>query len=352
MSRSSAAAAFLTTVLLLLGSTSCGASWAAPLPLKRVRDIPAGAPTRRFDYASLDAQRRLLFVADLAGSRVLAFDVQAGRLVKAVPGVAAVHGVLAVPELGLVYASATAADTLVAIDERTFAIAARSPAGHHPDGVAWDPKDRKLYVSDETGGAVAVIDAASRRLVKLIPMGGDVGNTQYDAGSGLVFSNAEGRDELVAIDPRTDRIVARDPLPGCAGNHGLLIDAQRRLAFVACENNARLVTLSLATQSQITADSVGAGPDVLAYDSELGRLYVSSESGVVSVFQIKDGKTAKLGQAWLGDNAHTVAVDPATHLVYFPLRNVGGRAVLRVMAPRTPMPGSRPRRTAPPARGA
>jgi hypothetical protein len=32
-------------------------------------------------------------------------------------------------------------------------------------------------------------------------------------------------------------------------------------------------------------------------------------------------------------HAHSVAVDPATHLVYFPLENVGGQPVLRIMAP-------------------
>ncbi|MGH6958327.1 MAG: hypothetical protein ACREEW_16805 [Caulobacteraceae bacterium] len=319
--------------LLAIAAAGCAAP-APPLPLRLVKDVAVGAPTRRFDYASLDPERGLLFVADLAGSRVLAFDVRTERLVRAVPGVASAHGVLAVPELGRVYASATGAHALVAINEATFGIVARSPAGRYPDGVAWDPKERKLYVSDETGDAVAVIDSASHRLLKLIPMGGEVGNTQYDAASGLIYSNAEGRGELVGIDPKTDRIVTRIPLTGCSGNHGLLIDAPRRIAFVACEDNARLIALSLATRAPIGEASVGRGPDVLAYDPGLRRLYVASESGVVSVFQADGGKLTKLGQGFVADNAHTVAVDPATHLVYLPLRDVNGHAVLRVMAPR------------------
>ncbi|MGH6993491.1 MAG: hypothetical protein ACREEH_09165 [Caulobacteraceae bacterium] len=305
-----------------------------PLPLALVKDVPIGPPTRRFDYASLDPTRGLLFFADLAGSRVLAFDVKSDRLVKAIPGVASVRGVLAVPDAGRVYASATGAHAVVAIDEKTLAVVARSPAGRTPDGIAWDPRDRKLYVSDETGGEVAVIDASARHLLRLIPMGGEVGNTQYDPSSGLIYSNAEGRDELVAIDPVADRVVSRIRLPGCSGNHGLLIDAPRRLAFIACEADARLIALSLATRTRIGEESVGRGPDVLAYDPGLRRLYVASESGVVSVFRVGDGEIAKLGEAFLADDAHTVAVDPKTHLVYFPLRKVGGRAVLRIMAPR------------------
>ena len=39
----------------------------------------------------------------------------------------------------------------------------------------------------------------------------------------------------------------------------------------------------------------------------------------------------ELGRGFVGPNAHSVAVDPATHRVYFPLADVGGRPVLRVM---------------------
>jgi hypothetical protein len=32
-------------------------------------------------------------------------------------------------------------------------------------------------------------------------------------------------------------------------------------------------------------------------------------------------------------HAHTVSVDPKTHLVYFPLENAGGKPLLRIMKP-------------------
>ena len=46
------------------------------------------------------------------------------------------------------------------------------------------------------------------------------------------------------------------------------------------------------------------------------------------------GRTlSRLGQGFLATNAHSVAVDPRTHLAYFPLQDLGGRPVLRVMRP-------------------
>ena len=44
--------------------------------------------------------------------------------------------------------------------------------------------------------------------------------------------------------------------------------------------------------------------------------------------------SASSGQAFLAPEAHTVAVDPRTHLVYFPLENgAGGIPELLIMKP-------------------
>jgi YVTN family beta-propeller protein len=322
--------------LLLLGSApaTCDGAQDPSLPMKTVKDAPFGPATRRFDYASLDPTTGLLFVADLAGGHVRVFDIRRGLLVGTIGGLASVHGVLAVPELGRVYASATGRDEVAVIDESSLKVVATTPAGHYPDGIAWAPNVRRLYISDEHGDSVAVIDAATSRLIETIPLGGDVGNTQYDTQTGLIFSNEQTHDDLVGIDPRTDKVVSRSHLSGCRGAHGLLIDSPRRLAFIACEDNARLVVYSLGRHSQVSVTPIGKDPDVLAYDSGQHRLYLAAESGVTSVFQVDNGGARKLGQGFLADNAHIVAVDPATHRIYFPLRSLGGRAVLRIMQPK------------------
>ncbi len=324
----------IAAALLSALAAGCGPASAGPLPLFVVRDIPIDRATRRFDYASLDAARGLLFVADLAGGRVLVFDVRRGRIVKAIDPVQSAHGVLAVPEMGRVYASATGVDQLVAIDEASLAIVARTPAGRYPDGIAFAPRQKRLFVSDETGRTVAMIDAATTALVKIIPAGGEVGNSQFDAASGLIFTNVQTRRELIAIDPATGTVVSRDRLPGCVENHGLAIDAARRLAFIACQGNARLITFSLARHAVLDNQPVGRNPDVLARNPIRARLYVAGEAGVVSVFDVAAEKPRKIGEGFAGDNAHIVAVDPATGQVFLPLRDVAGRSVLREMRPR------------------
>jgi hypothetical protein len=60
-------------------------------------------------------------------------------------------------------------------------------------------------------------------------------------------------------------------------------------------------------------------------------LYVAGESGEVSEFSISGNCVSKSGESFLARNAHVVAVQPASHEIYFPLMNVNGKPVLRVM---------------------
>lgn len=303
------------------------------LPLRHVADVPLPGRTTRLDYESYDPDRHLLFIAHLGDGEVIVFDTDASRVVGRIAGVSSVHGVLAVPELARVYASATGTDEIVAIDETTLKIVARMPGGHYPDGMAYAPDLQKLYVSDETGETETVIDVRGNRRVATIALGGEVGNTQFDPRSHHVFVNVQTRNELVEIDPATDAIVARIDLPGAQGPHGLLIEPRRRLAFIACEDNGKLLVLDMQTMRVVRSFDVGRDPDVLAFDPVAGTLYVAGEAGIVSMFG-KDGSAVKkLGDGRVGPNAHVVAVDAASHRSYFPLKDVGGRPVLRILAP-------------------
>ncbi|MCF1442031.1 YncE family protein [Ralstonia solanacearum] len=305
------------------------------LPLQHVGDYPLPGATTRWDYLSLDPTRSRLFIAHLGDSAVVVMDTKSKAVVATIGGIGHVHGTLAVPELGRVYASATATDEIVAIDANTLKILARIPAGVYPDGIAYAPEVGKLYVSDETGGTETVIDARSNKRIATIELGGAVGNTQYDPVSKHIFVNVQGRGILVEIDPRTDTIMDRIPLPGADGNHGLLIAPILRLAFIACEDNNRLLVLNLKTKQLVANVEVGQTPDVLGYDPDLNRLYVASESGVLSIFKVDAASVTKVGEGVVGPNAHSVAVDPATHEIYFPLKNVDRHSVMRVMKPDT-----------------
>jgi YVTN family beta-propeller protein len=324
--------------LLFSGGATAGASnngTGKPngLVLHRVADYPLPGRATRWDYMSLDPLRSRLFIAHLGDSAVVVFDTDAKAVIGTIADVGEVHGTLAVPDLGRVYATATKTNEVVAIDAVSLQVLARIPTGRHPDGLAYDPGVHKLYVSDEYGKTETVIDTQTNKRVAAIPLGGEVGNTQYDPVSKHIFVNVQGTGELVEIDPGTDAILKRMPVPGADGNHGLLIEPNLRLAFIANEGNDRLLVMDLHSAQRVGNFAVGQGPDVLAYDPALGILYVASESGVVSAFKVSQQGVSKMGEIVAGANAHAVAVEPATHKIYLPLKEANKPPVLRVMQP-------------------
>ena len=270
--------------------------------------MPGG--NSRFDYASLDPGRGLLFVAHLGASQIVEINIRTGRVVRTVPGLPQVHGVLVVPALHRVYATAT---------------------GAYPDGLAYDPANGTIWATNESGGSETIIDAATGAPRGTVRLGGEVGNVAYDPASGHMLVDAQSSNQLAVIDPATGSIIRRVPLPGCSDDHGLALDSPARLAFVACDINSVLLTVDLNTWRVTGTAAVGVEPDVLAFDGRAGRLYVASESGSVTVLQLRGRRMHVIYAGYLADDAHVVAVDPATGRSYFPvLSALGGHPAVLV----------------------
>ena len=301
-------------------------------PLKKVADLPLPGKAVRFDYQSLDASHGRLYIAHMNADQLVVFDTKKREVVANLDGFPSVHGVWAVPELGRVYASATGEHKVAVVDMQNLKIITKTGPVHYPDGIAYAPGPKRVFVSDEHGDADAVIDATTNALLTTIPLGGGAGNTVYDSGSGHILVAVHEKNELVAIDPATAKIVGRYPVPGIESPHGVALDPNARLAFVAGEENHKLALVDLSNMQVLATYPVGKDPDVLAFDPGLKQLYVSAESGNVTVFREKGKMLVREGGLFM-PYAHTVSVDPETHLVYFPLQNVDGHPLLRIMEP-------------------
>jgi DNA-binding beta-propeller fold protein YncE len=312
----------------------------APALLHTVVDIPMPGPAVRFDYQSLDTSGNRLYIAHMNANQLVVFDITARAVVANLDGFDRVHGVWAVPQLARVYASVTGKHQVAVVDTKTLAVLARVPGVDYPDGIAYAPGAKRVFVSDERGKADGVIDATTNAFVTSVPLGGEAGNTVYDPTAKRILVAVHESNELVALDPATATITARYPLAGIEEPHGIALDPAHKLAFVAGQQNGKLGVVDLATMRVLATFTVGQDPDVLAFDPGWGRLYVSAESGTVSVFTEQvgaGGVTLHHDGDFVMPHAHTVAVDPRTHLVYFPLENIEGKPLLRIMAGDAPV---------------
>ncbi|MFL6121457.1 YncE family protein, partial [Actinophytocola sp.] len=172
-------------------------------------------------------------------------------------------------------------------------------------------------------------DANTGTVRATVPLGGEVGNVVYDPAADRMLVAVQGRNDVAVLDPGTFEVTERLPLPGCDHDHGLAVESSNRLAFVACDGNATLLTVDLATGKVVDRDPVGEEPDVLSYDQNAHRLYVAAESGTVTVLDLRDRRLTVTGSDHLAADAHVVTVDPGTHHSFYPVpTGANGRPAL------------------------
>ena len=350
-------AAILTAVALIGAGTTTGQSQPqanfTQEPFSQLGDVALGPASSRIDYQSLDPSTGRLYVSMMGAGKLLVFDTRQNKVLAQLDGFPKTTGVLAVPALHRVYASVPGAGlgpsmsvgfgllglsaghgAVAVVDSDATKQIAQLPGGVFPDGIAYDPIDNRVFVSDEMGSAVTVIDAGADRVIARIAAGGEVGNVQYDAETARLYAPIQSKNELAVFDPVKNVRIGGYALPGCDHPHGLAIAPGAAVGFAACDGNDVLTAIDLKTGNILSRLPLGHDPDVLAMDAGYRRLYVASESGRLSRFDIANPRIpVALGESFIGPNAHSVAVDPASHRLYFPLADAGGHAVMRILVP-------------------
>jgi DNA-binding beta-propeller fold protein YncE len=181
---------------------------------------------------------------------------------------------------------------------------------------------------------LVVFDTSNRNVIANLDGFKRVHGVAVAPGIHRVYASVTGKHQVAAVDTESLKTV------GTAGpiNYpdGLAYAPKQYKVFVSDEHGGVEAVIDAANNKLkvLSTYQVGEDPDVLAYDPGLKRLYVSAESGTVTIFQNQGESLTRLGSFEM-PHAHTVSVDPKTHLVYFPLENIDGHPILRIMRPPT-----------------
>jgi DNA-binding beta-propeller fold protein YncE len=296
-----------------------------------VIELP-GPKGNRFDYLTIDRPDHYLLSAGLGAGILYVIDMRTNKLVRAIPGVPGVEGVVYVPDLHRVYTSDWYENKIGVIDLRQMKIIARLPTESKPDGSAYAAPFHKVYVSDERGNAEAIVDVRTDKIIKALHFNSETGMPQYDPVARRVYVNLQDRNLFAEIDPATDTVVARYPVGECRGNHGMALDPEHHRAFLSCEKNNLMTVFNLDTHRPIAYLPMADGADVIKYDPGLRRIYVACYSGVISVFHEDDpDHYRKLQDFPVQPKVHSLAVDAETHRVYAPEQEDNGRPAARMI---------------------
>jgi DNA-binding beta-propeller fold protein YncE len=331
----------LGSVALLVAVLSCtvGCRTTAstgPRLLVLMADAPLPGGATRFDYEDLDTTHGHLVVAHMNDGEVLILDLKDGSVLGRVPNVPTARGVIVAADVGRIFVTSSP-NQLVIIDNTTFKVLNRVTTGRSPDGDGWDPMHKIVATSDQRDGALSLINNSGDGTRQQVKLGSETANVVFDASRGWFWITAvqsSPPDQLIAVDPAAAKIMTTIDLPGCKGAHGLRLHPDGKSAFIACEDNDTLARVDLDGSHAVTTSATGSGPDVLSIDASLGWLYVAAESGDLTVFDINKPGVVLVGHDQPGNNSHSVAADPATHRVFFPLKSgPNGGPVMRIMHP-------------------
>jgi DNA-binding beta-propeller fold protein YncE len=304
--------------------------------LSLVADVPLPGGATRFDYEEIDAGKGQLVVAHMNDNAVLVLSLADGAVRAQLPNIPTPRGVAIADDVGLIFVTSTPSQ-LVLIDNTSLTEVTRVTTGTAPDGDAWDPDDKIVGVSDQGDGALSLIQNAGRGTRTQVPLGSETGNVAYDPMRKqfwITVVKPSPPDQLVEVDPVAATVTTSIPLPGCEGAHGLRLHPDGQSAFVACEDNNKLARVDLGGTHTLSIADSGSGPDVLSIDPVQGWLYLAAESGDVTIWDLTKPGLALVGHDHPGGNAHTVAADPITHRVFFPLpQGDSTKPVLRIMRP-------------------
>jgi DNA-binding beta-propeller fold protein YncE len=278
--------------------------------------LPQHGALNVLDYMSISG--RTLFVGGTSAGSVLKVDLGArnppasewrdgGR----------VHGVAVAGSRDLAFATRSETNVVDAFRPSTLTPMHRIAVPEDPDAILYDRGHDIIYIANGDAGVGTLIDPTTSKTVATISLDGKPEFATIDSQSGLLYQNIESADALAAIDLGQRRVIGRWSLKPCQSPTGIAIDPSSRRAFVVCGKNALLVVFDLERHRIVASLAIGTGPDAVAYDPSLKRIYATGLGGRVSVTrQLSADSYRNLDLVSTHFAAHTLAVDPETHKVY------------------------------------
>ena len=272
------------------------------------------------DYLTLNGED--LFVTGASSGSVFKVALKprqdiANSVVSELPGEPRVHGVAVVPSLDVAFVTRSEVNTVDAFNPSTLQLIGRIKVSDDPDAILYDQTLNLIYVANGEAGVGTLIDPKSRTVVATILLGGKPEFPALDPDSGLLYQNLNDTNSIAALDLAKRTVVGRWPINPCVGPTGMAIDAKHRRLFSVCSKNATLIVFDMDQHRVLTSLPVGAGPDSVAYDPSLQRIYTAGLSGTMTVVRQTTADSYQVtDNLYTHFAAHTLAVDLASHQIF------------------------------------
>jgi DNA-binding beta-propeller fold protein YncE len=256
--------------------------------------------------------------------------------ISTLPGGGSVHGVLLVPSRNVAFVTRGEENTVDVFDPTSLQQIKRIPVADDADAILYDPSTKLVYVANGDAHLATLIDPNTQTVVGTIALDAKPEYPALDTHTGLLYQNLNDTNMVAAINLAQRSIVGKWSIAPCEGPSGMAIDSEQRRLFAVCSHNATLVVFDLERHQVIASFKIGGGPDSVAFDATLRRIYAAGKSGKFDVVQQDGPDTYRLlDQISTHYGAHTLAVDPASHQVFVGYASLFNHPRIAVFSPTT-----------------
>jgi DNA-binding beta-propeller fold protein YncE len=300
-------------------------------------DLPQSGTLNVLDY--LTFRDHTLFVTDESSGSVFKVNLDpttqlADGIVLRLPGAGSVHGVLLLPGEDTAFVTRAEENKVDVFDATNLRLLESIPVAVDADAILYDPSNSLVYVAHGDAHLATLIDPKKRTVAGTISLPGKPEYPALDSKTGLLYQNLQDLSAVVAIDLSHKSVVGQWSLAACEGPTGMAIDAEQRRLFAVCSRNAMLVVFDLEGHKVTAAMNIGGGPDSVAFDAGLHRIYSAGKAGKLTVVQ-QDGPDAYrvLDVIPTHYGAHTLVLDPLSHRVFVGYASLFNHPRIAVFSP-------------------
>jgi DNA-binding beta-propeller fold protein YncE len=300
-------------------------------------DLPKGGALSVLDYLTIE--NHALFVTEESSGSVFKVNLNpatqlADGTASRLPGSGSVHGVLLLPGKNIAFVTRSEENKVDVFDPTNLQRLQSIPVAEDADAILYDPSNRLVYVANGDAHFATLIDPDRRAVVGTISLPGKPEYPALDSKTGLLYQNLTDISAVVAINLAQKSIVGQWSLAPCEGPSGMAIDSEQRRLFSVCSRNAMLVVFDLERHMVRASMNIGGGPDSVAFDAGLHRIYSAGRAGKLTVVQ-QDGpdayRTLDLIRTHYG--AHTLVLDPLSHKVFVGYASLFNHPRIAVFSP-------------------
>src|SRR5580700_159048 len=299
-------------------------------------ELPESGLLSVLDYLTID--NRTLFVTSESSGVLFKVDLNLNRpslsTVSELRGTGAAHGVAVITDRNVAFITRSEENTVDVFDPTSLRLLSRIPVADDADAILYVPSAKLVYVANGDAKIATLIDPEKRITVGTVALPGRPEFLAWDFQTGALYQNLEDINSIVAVDLGRREVIGQWSLAPCEGPSGMAIDTGQRRLFAVCSRNATLVVFDLESHQVITSLKIGGGPDSVAFDRSLHRIYCAGKAGRLTIIQQDSPNDYRvLDEIHTHYGAHTLVLDPVSHRVFVGYASLFAHPRISVFSP-------------------